>query len=59
MAKCVNIKHPDFRTLMDVTGLDSAILSAQMGVWMEENNTNEWPSLEQLGIVVSDRKESA
>ena len=50
MIKCVNIQHPDFRTLMDMSGLDSLKLSGMMGVWMEQNDTDEWPTLNQLGV---------
>ena len=50
MAKCINIKHPDFKVLVEESGLSSLSLSAKMSVWMEKHNTNEWPTLEQLGI---------
>jgi len=50
MAKCVNILHPDYLELLRKSNLDSATLSSEIGVWMEENNTDEWPSLEQLGL---------
>ena len=50
MNKCVNIKSLDFIELVRQSGLHPAILSAKMGVWMEQNNTDEWPSLEQLGL---------
>jgi len=52
MAKCVNTNHPDFNRLVESSGLHPAILSAKMGVWMEENNTDEWPTLEQLNEIV-------
>ena len=48
MAKCVNINHPDFLGLVDETGMHPAVLSAKMGVWMEQNNTDEWPNVDQL-----------
>lgn len=50
MTHCVNIKHKDFQRLMEETGLDSLALSAKMGVWMKNNNTDEWPSLKELGL---------
>ena len=50
MNKCVSINHPDFIELVRQSGLHPAILSAKMGVWMESNSTDEWPSLEQLGL---------
>lgn len=48
MAKCININHPDFKKLVSESDIHSAILAAQMGVWMEKNNTDNWPTLEQL-----------
>ena len=51
MIKCVNINHPDFDQLLKDSGMDPIALSAEMGVWMEENNTDEWPTLEQWGII--------
>ena len=51
MAKCININHPDFKKLASESGIHPAILAAQMGVWMEKNNTDEWPKLEQLNVV--------
>lgn len=53
MAKCVNINHPDFLRLVDATGMHPAVLSAKMGVWMEQNNTDEWPSVDQLNLLKS------
>lgn len=50
MTHCVNIKHKDFQRLMEETGLDSLALSTKMGVWMKNNNTDEWPSLKELGL---------
>ena len=51
MAKCINKNHPDFLELVDQLGIDPMILSAKMGVWMENNNSDEWPTLEQLGLI--------
>jgi hypothetical protein len=50
MTKCVNINHPDFKRLAIQSNLNPHILSAKIGVWMEENNTDEFPTLNDLGI---------
>lgn len=50
MAHCINKNHPDFKALIEKSGIDAIVLSAKIGVWMEENNATEWPTLEQLGI---------
>ena len=56
MAKCININHPDFNELVEASGLHPAILSAKMGVWMEQNNTEEWPTIEQLDTILSKKQ---
>ena len=53
MAKCVNINHPDFKELVSKFNIHPAILAAEMGIWMEKNNTDNWPALEQLDIFKS------
>lgn len=50
MSKCININHPEFKELVKQTNLDPLRLSTKMGLWMEKNNTDAWPTLEQLGI---------
>ena len=50
MANCINKNHPDFLKLEKESGLDGIVLAAKMGVWMDKNNSEEWPTLEQLGI---------
>ena len=50
MNKCVNIKLAEFKELVEQTGINPLVLSARMGVWMEQNNTDEWPTLEQLNL---------
>jgi len=47
---CINIKLPQFQALANESGLHPAILSAKMSIWMDNNKTDEWPTLEQLGI---------
>ena len=54
MAKCVNIKHPDFNRLLQESGLDAMRLAGEIGAWMDKYNTDEWPSLDQLGIIPLD-----
>ena len=48
MATCVNIKHPEFINLLEESGLSEGVLAAKAGVWMEENNTTNFPTLSQL-----------
>lgn len=49
--RCVNISHPDFRNLLDGSGLELAVLRAKVGLWMEQNdNFEEFPTLAELGL---------
>lgn len=49
--RCVNISHPDFRNLLDGSGVELAVLRAKVGLWMEQNdNFEEFPSLAELGL---------
>ena len=50
MSKCVNLKSKEFQSLVEISGINSMELSAKMGIWMDENDTDIWPTLEQLGI---------
>ena len=49
---CVNINHPDFVNLQEVTGLNEDILRAKVGVWLEENPSGSFPTLDDLGLEV-------
>ena len=49
---CVNINHPDFVNLQEVTGLNEDVLRAKVGVWMEKNPSGSFPTLDDLGLEV-------
>ena len=51
MKNCINIKHKDFKALVNESGLSPMALSARMSIWMRNNNTSEWPSLSDIGVV--------
>ena len=53
MLKCVNINHPQFKNLVKITGMKVGILSAKIGAWQEKNNTDSFPTLEELGMVTT------
>jgi hypothetical protein len=50
MNKCVNKSSKEFIELVRQSGLNPAILAAKMGAYMTSKDTDEWPSLEELGI---------
>ena len=49
---CVYTKSKFFKTLAEKSGLSEMELSSKMSLWMTDNNTTEWPTLEQLGITI-------
>ena len=49
---CVYTKSKFFKTLAEKSGLSEMELSSKMSLWMTNNNTTEWPTLEQLGITI-------
>jgi len=50
MATCVNKSHPEFLELVEKSGIHPDILAAKIGVWMEKNDTDEFPALEDLNL---------
>ena len=50
MSKCISTSSLEFKSLTEMSGISSIELAAKMNLWMEENNTDVWPTLEQLGI---------
>lgn len=47
--KCI-VHNKHFKTLAEMSGLSPMQLEAKMNLWMEKNNTEEWPSLDQLVV---------
>ena len=46
---CVNTSHPDFRDLLDQVDMSSALLAARIGVWMDNNTNERFPTVEEIG----------
>jgi hypothetical protein len=47
---CININIPEFKALVEASGLNPYILAAKVGVWQEDTNSDAIPSLLELGI---------
>ena len=45
---CVNHNHPEFKALQEELGIPVPVLSAKVGVWMEENNSEKYPTAIEL-----------
>ncbi len=50
MSKCINKSHPEFKKLLLETDINPLTLAAKVGVWMDTNNTENFPSLKDLGL---------
>lgn len=46
--RCVNINHPEFKELLQQSDLDPISLAADVSIWQDRNNTDLFPTLEQL-----------
>lgn len=46
--KCINLKHPEFISLVNTTGLNEHLVSLHVTMWMEKNNTDDFPSAKEL-----------
>lgn len=40
MSRCINTASNEFKTLTEMSGLNSIELEAKMNVWMDDNNTD-------------------
>ena len=60
MSYCININHPEYIQLLQNSNLKPAVLKAKIGVWMEENNSTDFPTLEQLNgsVTTTEEKET-
>jgi len=50
MSKCINKSHPEFKQLLLDTEVNPLIVAAKVGIWMEQNNTEDFPTIEQIGL---------
>ena len=46
--RCVNINHPEFKELLNQSTLDPISLAADVSIWQDRNDTDLFPTLEQL-----------
>ena len=46
--KCINISHPSFVKLLQESNIPSFELEITVSDWQEQNDTDDFPTLEQL-----------
>lgn len=56
---CINTKSPEFLKLVRDSGLSPMLLSAKVALWMDKNNTNEFPTLNQIGVSSLNKESSS
>lgn len=54
--KCINKSHPDYIALLDNNPYPIPLLDAKISIWQDQNDTDEFPSLEQLAQPIGDSK---
>lgn len=47
---CVNTKNADFIKLQEEVGINPTVLAAKVGVWMDKNTNERFPTAGELGI---------
>lgn len=47
---CINERNPEFIALANKSVQPNDVLKAKISIWQEENNTDKFPTLKQLGI---------
>ena len=47
---CVNTSHPQFKVLLEQTGLHPDLLKAEVSIWMDQNNSDSFPTMEELQL---------
>ena len=47
---CINTSHPEYRDLLNSTGISPAVLKTKISVWMDNNSTDRFPTMEELNI---------
>lgn len=50
MATCINISHPDYKTLEATSNVNPLVLRAKIQTWMANNTMDRFPSLIELGL---------
>ena len=46
--RCVNLGHPEFKELLSQSQLDPISLAADISIWQDKNNSDLFPTLDQL-----------
>ena len=54
--KCINKSHPDYIALLENSPYPIPLLDAKISIWQDQNDTDEFPTLEQLAQPVGDSK---
>lgn len=56
---CVNTSHPQFKVLLEQTGLHPDLLKAEISIWMDQTNSDSFPTAEDLQLAQMTASERA
>lgn len=56
---CINTSHPQFKVLLEETGLHPDLLKAEVSIWMDQNNSDSFPTIEDLQLAQMTASERA
>lgn len=56
MSNCPNKNAPEFKRLVQLTGLNPDEVSVAIGIWQDHNNSESWPSSAQIRSMYSNRQ---
>lgn len=56
MANCANKNAPEFKKLVNLTGLNPDEVSLAIGMWQDHNNSESWPSSAQIISMYANRQ---
>jgi hypothetical protein len=50
MTYCINTSSKEFIDLKSKAAVNSDVLAAKIALWQQQNNTDKFPTLKELGI---------
>ena len=54
---CININHPEYKTLKAESGLHSGILQYKISAWFTQNGDSRFPSLKEINNIPTEIKQ--
>ncbi len=52
--RCINRNIDEVKNIANITGLNDSVIATMIGAWQENNNTEKFPTAQELGFEVND-----